>query len=190
MADVVKSPLDVSIHYPLACACALGKLVDPCHSIMAPSTRSEAIARSLEACFPFRLQCVFDHALPAAVKNGWNAEGPQFSVGLGNVHPSHRPGTPDRLADHRRHQLPPSGGCFDKDLVHAGRVLALILLRRSPHTEDEIGPTPQHQLLKGTHLIQVVLPRGPKDPLSQVPNQPVGLTPVNGVPIGWPCWSV
>src|SRR4051794_3396261 len=80
MADVVKSPLDVSIHYPLACACALGKLVDPCHSIMAPSTRSKAIARSLEACFPFRLQRVFDHALPAAVKNGRNAEGPPFSV--------------------------------------------------------------------------------------------------------------
>jgi hypothetical protein len=78
-----------------------------------------------------------------------------------------------------------SGGWgFDHQFVHPGRVFPSIDLRDPPYTDEPIRVTLQHEFLERAYLVQVALLCGPKDPLSQVTNSPVGLTPIDGVPIG------
>src|SRR5262245_36248773 len=70
MVDVVVGPLDVRVEDPLLPLVRAAELVDFPDGILASSTRSEAVAASLEPGLPLRLQRILDHCLKAAVLNG------------------------------------------------------------------------------------------------------------------------
>jgi hypothetical protein len=69
-------------------------------------------------------------------------------------------------------------------------VLALIHLRDSSYTYKGVRVASQHELLERAHRIPVARLCCPKDTLSQVPHLPVGLAPIDALPVGWCHWSV
>jgi hypothetical protein len=76
-------------------------------------------------------------------------------------------------------------GCwrFNDQFVHAWRVFPCVDLCYSPDTYQSIGVAFQHEFLKRARLFLVALLCGPKDPLSQITNSPVGFAPIDGIPI-------
>ena len=80
--------------------------------------------------------------------------------------------------------LPPGRWCFDDQFIHSRRVFPSIDLRDSSDADEPIGVALQHELLERAHLFQVALLCCPKDAVSQITNSPVGLAPIDGVPIG------
>ena len=73
--------------------------------------------------------------------------------------------------------------CFEHQFVHPRRVFPSIDLCYSPDTDEPVRVTFQHEFLERAHLVQIALLCCPKDPLSQVTNSPVGLAPIDGVPV-------
>lgn len=74
--------------------------------------------------------------------------------------------------------------CFDDQFIHSGCIFSGVGLCDSSKTDESIGVAFQHELLERAHLLHVALLCGPKDPLSQVTNSPIGFLPVDGLPIG------
>jgi hypothetical protein len=80
---------------------------------------------------------------------------------------------------------PSSGGwCFEHQFIHSRGVFPSIDLHYSSDTHESVGVAFEHEFLERAHLPQVALLCGPKDPLSQVTNSPIGFLPIDGIPVG------
>ena len=86
--------------------------------------------------------------------------------------------------------MPLAAGVLMTSLSIPGVFFSSIDLRYSPDAHQPIRVALQHEFLERVHLLQIALVCCPKDAVSQVTNSPIGLTPVNGVPVGLPLGSV
>src|SRR5260370_30365099 len=70
--------------------------------------------------------------------------------------------------------------------IYARRRTPVIDLRHLTNGEDQVGITPQEQLLQTTHLLPVPLLRRAEDPLLEPLHQAVGCGPVDAGPVACP----
>src|SRR5262249_15687715 len=119
-----------------------------------------------------------------AIAKDRDPQRPELAVGLGNVHASHRAGSRFGFG---RQLTGPSGLCLwggKDDPIDAGGVLASIFLRDAAHADQSIGVRAEQELLERADLFEVAVLGSPKQTLPKVADKPVGLGPVDRVPIG------
>jgi hypothetical protein len=190
LVDMVEGPLSSGVHDPRLPSVGAGADVDSAQGIVTTAPGAETVTTPFEPCLPGRFQDGLDLSLAAAVEDRWNPKRSLLAVGLGNVP------TPDRLRRCRWeggqlvHQLTAGLRCLPHDLIDARRVLACVDLRYPPDTQEAIGVATQQEFLERANSSPVVRSCRPKDAVAQVTDNPVGLAPVEGVPVGLPCGSV
>ncbi len=187
---MIKGSLDVGIEHPLLGFVGARQSVDFLDGIMTASARAKPIATAFKPRFPAWFQGVFDHCLNAPINDNWYSEGPLFPVGFRYVDSLCRLSFPGGVSRDKIDEFPSGGWCFYHHFVHARRVLSCVDLRYPSDTHEPIGVTFQHELLQRTDLFQVALLCRPKDTLSQITNSPLGLPPIDGIPVGLSLGSV
>ena len=184
MVDVVEGSLNVCIDHPLFPLVGAGQLVDLCDGILGTSPRPEPVTTALELCLPFRLQNVLNPGLKAAVDDGRDPEGAALAVGFRYVHPPDGLHPPVLKGGQLVHQLASGGWRFDHQLIDPRRVLAGIDLCNLANAQQSIRMATQHELLQRAQFPPCARLCRPEDAPSQVADDPLGLAPVDGSPVG------
>ncbi len=73
---------------------------------------------------------------------------------------------------------------FEDQFVYFGCVFPSIDLCHPPDTYEPVRVAFEHEFLERAHLLQVAFLCCSKDTLSQVTNSPMGIAPINGIPVG------
>ncbi len=115
---------------------------------------AKPVATPLKPCFPERFQGVFHHGLDTSIDDGGNAPR-SFALPLGDVDPPDRVNpVPGEVAELCAQRISFLWGRHH-DVIRAGCRLAMVHLGGSAHALQHVRPTPQHQSLQRSPVLQI-----------------------------------